>query len=139
MAASSHVGTATTGNSSTAFGGTRRKTGSFQQSARPSAVIQGRPTGSETEGEYEDYFNPRIYRPHTLLATSPSFAAAVNIRSRPLRQPTNCHNSHFDQAAGQSISRPWDNRPYGRKTRSQKALRARAERKVQRRYLNYKK
>ena len=31
-------------------------------------------------------------------------------------------------------SRPWDNQPYGRRTRSQQALRARAYRKVQRRY-----
>ena len=31
-------------------------------------------------------------------------------------------------------SRPWDNQPYGRRTRSQQALRARAYRKIQRRY-----
>ena len=31
-------------------------------------------------------------------------------------------------------SRPWDNQPYGRHTRSQQALRARAYRKIQRRY-----
>ena len=31
-------------------------------------------------------------------------------------------------------SRPWDSQPYGRRTRSQQALRARAYRKVQRRY-----
>ena len=30
--------------------------------------------------------------------------------------------------------RPWDSQPYGRRTRSQQALRARAYRKVQRRY-----
>ena len=32
-------------------------------------------------------------------------------------------------------SRPWDNEPYGRRTRSQQALHARAYRKIQRRYL----
>ena len=31
-------------------------------------------------------------------------------------------------------SRPWDNQPYGRRTRSQQALRARAYRKIQRGY-----
>ena len=31
-------------------------------------------------------------------------------------------------------SQPWDNQPYGRRTRSQQALRARAYRKIQRRY-----
>ena len=38
------------------------------------------------------------------------------------------------QSGNAPYSRPWDNQPYGRRTRSQQALRARAYRKVQRRY-----
>ena len=132
------VGSATADNTSAAFGGARRKTGSPPRSTRPSAVIQGRPTGLETPDEYEDYFNPRIYRPHTLLTTSSSFATAVSIRSRPPRHHLNRDSGNIDQAAGQRVLRPWDNRPYGCETRSQEALCARAERKVQCHYPNYK-
>ena len=38
------------------------------------------------------------------------------------------------QSGNAPYSRPWDNQPYGRRTRSQQALRARAYRKIQRRY-----
>ena len=48
---------------------------------------------------------------------------------------------HFRQQSETNVrsgnapySRPWDSQPYGRRTRSQQALRARAYRKVQRRY-----
>ena len=103
--------------SSCAFGGARWKTGFPATPNQPSASIEGTPAGFE---DFEDYFNPRIVNSLPLYATSPSFAAAVNIRSRPPCQQGGAHGQ----------PRPWDNRPYGRKTRSQEALRARAEQKV---------
>ena len=106
-------------------GGAQRKTGFSVNPNRPSATIAGTPAGFK---DFEDYFNPRIFSSLPLYATSPSFPAAVNLRSHPPCQ----------QGGAQGRPKPWDNRPYGRKTRSQEALRARAERKVQRRFLDYK-
>ena len=106
-------------------GGAQRKTGFPANPNRPSATIAGTPAGFE---DFEDYFNPQIFSSLPLYATSPSFAAAVNLRSRPPHQ----------QGGVRGQPRPWDNRPYGRKTRSQEALYARAERKVQHRFLDYK-
>ena len=88
-------------------------------------MIMGTPAGFE---DFEDYFNPRIVSSLPLFATSPSFAVAVNLRSHPLGQQGGVHG----------CPRPWDNRPYDRKTRSQEAFHARAERKVQRRFPDYK-
>ena len=92
----------------------------------PSASIEGTPASFE---DFEDYFNPCIVSTLLLYTTSPSFAAAVNIHSRPPCQQGGAHGR----------PRPWDNRPYGRKTRSQEALHARAERKVQHHLPDYKK
>ena len=59
-------------------GGARRKTGFPVGTTRPSAVIEGQPAGSE-DFDIEDYINPRLVRSTTLIATSPAFAAAVNL------------------------------------------------------------
>ena len=88
-------------------------------------MIAGTPAGFE---DFEDYFNPQIFSSLPLYATSPSFAAAVNLCSHPSHQ----------QGGAQGRPRPWDNRPYVRKTRSQEALRARAKQKVQHRFPDYK-
>ena len=106
-------------------GGARRKTGFPANPKRPSATIPGMPAGFE---DFKDYFNPRIFNSLPLYATSPSFAAAVNLCSCPPHQ----------QAGARGRPRPWDKRPYGRKTRSQEALHARAERKVQCHFPDYK-
>ena len=65
---------------SCAFGGARRKTGFLPTPNCPSASIKGTPASFE---DFEDYFNPRIVNTLPLYATSLSFAAAINIRSRP--------------------------------------------------------
>ena len=59
-------------------------------------------------------------------------------RNSPQRPP---EQQQFRQQSATNVrsgnepySRPWDNHPYGRRTRSQQALRARAYRKIQRRY-----
>ena len=113
--------------STSSFGGARHKTGLPTRAICSTAVISGCPAGSETDGEYEDYFNPRIFTCSRLIATSPAFAAAVNLHRPSVPQPieTICR-------------RPWDSQPHGRNTRSQEALRRRAEKKVAKRYPNYK-
>ena len=59
-------------------------------------------------------------------------------RNSPRRPP---EQQQFRQQSATNVrlgnapyNRPWDNQPYGRRTRSQQALRARAYRKIQRRY-----
>ena len=113
--------------STNSFGGARHKTGLPTRAIRSTAVISGHPAGSETDGEYEDYFNPRIFSRSRLIATSPAFAAAVNLHRPSVPQPieTICR-------------RPWDSHLHGRNTRSQEALRRRAQIKVAKRYPNYK-
>ena len=73
-------------------GGARKKTGFPTGVTRPSAVISGQPAGSE-DFDIEDYVNHRILPTNsTLIATSPVFAAAVNLqRQRPL--PPNADES----------------------------------------------
>ena len=52
----------------------------------------------------------------------------------PEQQQFRQQSSTNVQPGNAPYSRPWDNQPYGRRTRSQQALRARAYRKIQRRY-----
>ena len=90
-------------------------------------MISGHPAGSETDGEYEDYFNPHIFTRSRLITTNPAFAVAVSLHRLSVPHPI------------ETVCRcPWDGHPHGRNTRSQEALRRRAEKKVATRYPNYK-
>ena len=55
-------------------------------------------------------------------------------RGREQQQMPRQNNNTNVQTGHAPYSRPWDNQPYGRRTRSQQALRARAYRKIQCRY-----
>ena len=55
-------------------------------------------------------------------------------RGREQQQMPRQNNNTNVQTGHALYSRPWDNQPYGRHTRSQQALHARAYRKIQRRY-----
>ena len=79
-------------------GGARRKTGFPIGTTRPRAVIEGQPAGSE-DFDIEDYVNPRLVRSTTLIATSPAFAAAVNLRRRP------CHPNADDSQTIEVVRR----------------------------------
>ena len=113
--------------STSGFGGARHKTELPTRAIRSTAVISGCPAGSETNGEYEDYFNPPIFTHSRLITTNPAFAAAVS-----LHRPSVPH--HIETVC----RHPWDGHPHGQNTRSQEALRRRAEKKVAKRYPNYK-
>ena len=54
-------------------------------------------------------------------------------RRAPEQQQFRQQNTTNVRPGNAPYSRPWDNQPYGRRTRSQQALRARAYRKIQRR------
>ena len=118
---------------------TNRPTRGFPPgTTRPRAFIYGQPAGPEDD--FEDYFNPCIVGCHMLLATSPSFAAAVNIRRHLTRSRGGIYQPppHTSPETRDSQRlQPWDNKPYGQKTQSQMALRARAQRKIACRYPHY--
>ena len=113
-------------------GGAIRKTGFPVGTTRPRAVIEGQPARLE-DFDIEDYVNPCLVRSTTLIATSPAFAATVNLRRRPVNP-----NADHSQTIEVVRRRPWDHRPHGRNTRSQEALRRCAEKKVAKRYPSYK-
>ena len=69
-------------------GGARRKTGFPIGTMRPSAVIEGQPARSE-DFDIEDYVNPHLVRSTTLIATSPAFAATINLHRRPCQPNAN--------------------------------------------------
>ena len=96
----------------------------------PSAYISAIPAGYEDDDDYINYYRPDNPR---LIATSTSFAASINFRGQPNNRQV---RGHCPYQHPQTFSRPppWHNRPYGRKTPSQETLRARAFRKVTRRY-----
>ena len=73
--------------STSSFGGARNKTVLPIRATRSTTVVSGCPAGSETDGEYEDYFNPRIFTCSRLIATSAAFAAAVNLHRPYVQQP----------------------------------------------------
>ena len=106
-------------------------TGRSTVSSRPSAYISAIPAGYEDYDDYNAYYRPDNPR---LIATSSTFAASINFRGRPNNRQVRGHRP-YQQPQTFSRPPPWHNRPYGRKTRSQEALHARAYRKVARRYL----
>ena len=73
--------------STSSFGGARHKTELPTRATRSTAVISGRPTGSETDGEYEDYFNPHIFTCSRLITTNPAFAAVVTLHRLSVPHP----------------------------------------------------
>ena len=88
--------------STSSFGGARHKTELPTTAIHSTAVISGCPAGSETDSEYEDYFNPHIFTHSRLIATSPAFAAAVNLHRPSVPQPIETVCRH-----------PWDSRLHG--------------------------
>ena len=113
--------------STSGFGGARHKTELPTRATHSTAVISGHPAGSETDGEYQDYFNPHILTRSRLITTNPAFAAAVTLHRPSVPHPIETVCRH-----------PWDGHPHGQNTRSQEALRRQAEKKVAKRYPNYK-
>ena len=94
--------------STSTFGGVQHKTDRPQCST---AVISGCPAGSETEGEYKDYFNPQLFTRSHLVATSQTFAVTISLIRPYVPQPIETVHRH-----------PWDSRPHGQNTRSQEAF-----------------
>ena len=100
---------------------------------REFGLVNAIPAGYESDDSWDNlsHDNTHTHNIVPLLTLRP-------YRNSPRRAPEQQqfrqqHTTHV-QTGNAPYSRPWDNQPYGRRTRSQQALRARAYRKVQCRY-----
>ena len=101
---------------------------------RQYGLVNGIPADYETDDSWDNDSHTHEHT-HThnivpLLALHPWNNRPHRGREQPHRQNNNV-NVRMGHAPYQ---RPWDNQPYGRRTRSQQVLCARAYRKIQRRY-----
>ena len=97
--------------------------------------VNGIPAGYESDDSWDNLSHTHDHT-HThnivpLLTLRPWRNSPRRGREQQFPRQNNNTNVRTGHAP---YSRPWDNQPYGRRTRSQQALRARAYRKIQRRY-----
>ena len=98
-------------------------------------LVNGIPAGYESDDSWDNLSHTHEHT-HThnivpLLTLCPWQNSPRRGRDQQLPRPNNNTNVRTGHAP---CSRPWDNQPYGRRTRSQQALHARAYRKIQCRY-----
>ena len=103
---------------------------------RDFGLVNAIPAGYESDDSWD---NLSHNHEHTHMHNIVPLLTLRPWRNSPRRPP---EQQQFRQQSATNVrsgnapySRPWDNQPYGRRTRSQQALRARAYRKIQRRYL----
>ena len=93
-------------------------------------ILAGYKTDDSWDNDSHTHENTHAHNIDPLLSIRPW-------NNRPCRgceQPHRQQNNINMRTGHAPYSRPWDNQPYGRRTRSQQALHARAYRKIQRRY-----
>ena len=105
---------------------------------REYGLVNGIPAGYETDDSWDNdsHTHEHDHR-HTHTHNIVPLLALCTWNNRPHRGheqlPRQSNNINV-RTAHAPYPRPWDNQPYGRHTRSQQALRARAYCKIQRRY-----
>ena len=92
------------------------------------------PAGYETDDSWDNDSHTHEHTHMHNIVPLLSIRPWNNCPHRGREQLHGQHNNINVRTGHAPYSRPWDNQPYGRHTRSQKALRARAYRKIQRRY-----
>ena len=102
---------------------------------REYGLVNAIPAGYESDDSWDNLSHTHE---HTHTHNIVPLLTLRPYRNSPRRGP---EQQQFRQQSATNVrprnalySRPWDNQPYGRHTRSQQALRARAYRKIQRRY-----
>ena len=111
-------------------------TGAVAPTCRPEyGLVNGIPAGYESDDSWD---NASHTHEHTHTHNIVPLLTLCPWRNSPHRcheqqQPRQNNNTNVRMGHA-PYSRPWDNQPYGRRTRSQEALHARAYRKIQRRY-----
>ena len=102
---------------------------------REYGLVNAIPAGYESDDSWDNLSHTHE---HTHMHNIVPLLTLRPYRNSPRRGP---EQQQFRQQSATNVrpgnapySRPWDNQPYGRHTRSQQAVRARAYRKIQRRY-----
>ena len=107
-------------------------TGAVALTCRPEyGLVNGIPAGYETDDSWD---NDSHTHEHNHTHNTVPLLALCPWNNRPHRgceQPYRQNNNVNVRTGHAPYQRPWDNQPYGRRTRSQQALRARAYRKIQ--------
>ena len=101
---------------------------------REYGLVNGIPAGYETDDSWDNDSHTHEHTHTHNIVPLLSICPWNNRPHRGLEQPHRQHNNINVRTGHAPYSRPWDNQPYGRHTRSQQALRARAYRKIQCRY-----
>ena len=99
---------------------------------REYGLVNGILVGYETDDSWDNdsHTHEHTHNIVPLLTLRPWNNHPYRGREQHQRQ----NNNISVRTGNAQYARPWDNQPYGRHTRSQQALRARAYRKIQRRY-----
>ena len=102
---------------------------------REYGLVNGIPAGYESDDSWDNLSHTHEHtHTHNIVPLLTLRPWRNNLRrGREQQQPRQSNTTNL-RAGHAPYSRPWDNQPYGRRTRSQQALRARAYRKIQRRY-----
>ena len=102
---------------------------------REYGLVNGIPAGYETDDSWDnDSHTHEHTHAHNIVPLLSIRTLGTTAPCRGHEQPHGQHNNINVRTGHAPYSRPWDNQPCGRCTRSQQALRARAYHKIQCRY-----
>ena len=102
---------------------------------RDFGLVNAIPAGYESDDSWDNLsYNHEHTHTHNIVPLLTLRPWRNSPRRPPEQQQFRQQSATNVRSGNAPYSRPWDNQPYGRRTRSQQALRARAYRKVQRRY-----
>ena len=98
-------------------------------------LVNAIPAGYESDVSWDNLsHNHEHTHTHNIVPLLTLFPWHNSPRRGPEQQQFRQQSATNVRSGNAPYSRPWDNQPYGRRTRSQQALHARAYRKIQRRY-----
>ena len=102
---------------------------------REFGLVNAIPAGYESDDSWDNLSHDHTHtHTHNIVPLLTLRPYRNSPRRAPEQQQFRPQNITHVQTGNAPYSRPWDNQPYGRRTRSQQALCTRAYRKVQRRY-----
>ena len=101
---------------------------------RDYGLVNGIPAGYETDDSWDNDSHTHEHTHTHNIVPLHALHTWNNCPHRGHEQPHRQNHNINVRTGNAPYPRPWDNQPYGRHTRSQQVLRARAYRKLQRRY-----
>ena len=102
---------------------------------REYGLVNGIPAGYESDDSWDNLSHTHEHTHTHNIVPLLTLHPWRNSLCRGCEQQQPRQNNNTNVQTGHALySRPWDNQPYGRRTHSQQALRARAYRKIQHRY-----